>query len=84
MTLSYPVRRKLALITVCVGLPLYVVLAVSLITTFGRLPFLLEAILYIIIGIGWIFPTRHIFMGIGRADPLQSMDADPNSRKGSI
>jgi len=83
MTLSHAARRQLALLTVCLGLPIYVVLAVTLITAFERLPFLLEALLYILVGIGWIFPTRWIFMGVGKADPTAGPadgDAPPEAR----
>ncbi len=83
MTLAHAIRRKLALVTVCLGLPVYVVLAVTLVTTFDRLPFLLEALLYILIGIGWIFPTRWIFIGVGKADPATDSSGDhaPSSRQ---
>lgn len=69
MKLTHGRRKILAVLTVCIGLPVYVIIAVNLINRFDRLPTLLELALYVILGIGWIFPLRRVFMGIGKPDP---------------
>ena len=77
MALSYKARRRLAFLILLVGMPLYVVLVVGVMglvyDRFGQLPILLEFVLYIVLGVAWVFPFRVIFRGVGRADP----DAPP-------
>ena len=74
MKITYRGRRVLALITLCIGLPVYVVIAVTVIDMFERLPMPLELALYTLLGIGWIFPVRWIFRGVGKADPDQTRE----------
>lgn len=73
MALSYAARRRWSLLILLVGLPLYIVAAVSLTgwidTRFGRLPFLAEIAVYVILGIVWALPFRALFRGIGKDDP---------------
>lgn len=63
-------RRGLALLLLCVGLPLYIVAAVSLAgwfdARFGRLPIWGECLVYIGLGIAWALPFRRLFRGIGQ------------------
>ena len=72
MALSYKTRRRLALLILVVGLPLYVIVAVNLVGLFDRPPIVVELAIYVVLGVVWAFPLRAIFKGIGRADP----DAD--------
>jgi hypothetical protein len=67
--LSYRARRRLALVALFVGLPLYVVAAVTLVAQFERPGVLLELLIYVALGIIWALPLRAIFLGVGRADP---------------
>lgn len=69
MALRYKTRKRLSLIMLCIGLPAYIVLVVSLMNYVGRLPFLLEIIAYVIAGCVWVFPFKNLFRGIGQADP---------------
>jgi hypothetical protein len=69
VALSYKARRRWALVILLVGMPLYVVAAVTLVGLFDRPPFLLELAIYVGLGFLWALPFRFIFRGIGQADP---------------
>ncbi|KIT17685.1 DUF2842 domain-containing protein [Jannaschia aquimarina] len=77
MALGYKTRKRLAFLILLVGLPLYVVLVIGVMgliyDRFGQLPVLLEFVLYIILGIVWVFPFRSVFRGVAKPDP----DAPP-------
>lgn len=70
MALSYKNRKRLSLVILLVGMPAYVVVAVSIINLFDRTPsILVELGIYVILGILWAIPFKWVFKGIGRADP---------------
>lgn len=69
MALSYTSRRRLSLLILLVGMPLYIVVAVTLVGLLDRPPFLLELALYVGLGIVWALPFRAVFRGIGQPDP---------------
>ncbi|RMF35342.1 MAG: DUF2842 domain-containing protein [Alphaproteobacteria bacterium] len=69
MALSWKTRRRLSLVLLLVWLPIYVVVAVSLLGTIDRLPRGLELVVYVVLGIGWALPFRAVFRGVGRAAP---------------
>lgn len=69
MPLSYQSRRRLALLILLVGMPLYVVAAVTLVNLFDRPPVAVEVLIYVVLGFLWILPFRAVFRGVGRADP---------------
>lgn len=71
MALSYRTRKRLALFILVIALPAYVVAAITLVGLFGRPPIWGELLVYIGLGIIWIFPLKRIFMGIGQANPDQ-------------
>ena len=71
MALSYKARRRWSLVILLVGLPLYVVVAVSVIGLFDRPPIWLELLIYVSLGVLWVLPFKFIFRGIGQADPDQ-------------
>ncbi|WP_289043726.1 DUF2842 domain-containing protein [uncultured Aliiroseovarius sp.] len=75
MALSYKARKRLSLLVLLVGLPLYIVVAVSVVNLFDRPPILLELLVYVVLGFLWMIPLRKVFLGVGRPDP----DADPDS-----
>ncbi len=72
MALSYKTRRRLALLILVVGLPAYIVLAVTLVDLFDRPSLWVELAIYVGLGVVWIVPLRPIFLGIGQPDPDQS------------
>lgn len=74
MALSYKARRRWSLVILLVGLPVYVILAVSLLNWLypdptERPPILIELAVYIGLGLVWALPFKFIFKGVGQADP---------------
>lgn len=69
MALSYKTRKRLSLLVLLVGVPLYAVVAVNVIALFERPPILLELLIYVALGILWAIPLRSVFLGVGKADP---------------
>lgn len=80
--LPYKSRRRLSLLVLLVGLPVYIVLAVSLTNwlgrTYGRQPVWVELAIYVGLGFLWMLPLRKVFLGVGQADPDAPRDGgDP-------
>jgi hypothetical protein len=69
MALSYKARRRWALVILLVGLPLYIMAAVSVVNLFERPSILVELAVYVALGIVWALPFKFIFKGVGQADP---------------
>lgn len=69
MALSYRARRGLSLAILLIGLPVYIVVAISVISLMDRPPFWAELLVYVFLGFLWVIPFRHVFRGIGQADP---------------
>ena len=66
--MSYKSKRRLSLFILIVGLPLYVILIVNLISSFDRPNFLVELLIYLFSGIVWALPLRSVFRGVGQAE----------------
>ncbi len=77
MKLSWAARRRWALVLLLVGLPLYVVAAVTVMNLLDRPGLVVELVVYVALGIVWALPFRFVFLGVGRADP----DAPPEGRE---
>jgi hypothetical protein len=73
MTLSYKSRRRWSLVILLVGLPLYIVAAVTVVGWFDRPSILVEFLIYAVLGVLWALPFKFVFKGVGQADP----DAPP-------
>ena len=69
MALSYKARRRWSLVILLVGLPLYVMAAVTVVSWFDRPPLWLEFVVYVALGIVWALPFKFVFKGVGQADP---------------
>jgi len=69
MALTYKTRKRLSLLILLVGMPVYVVLAVTVMNALPRLPIWAEVPVYIALGFGWIVPFKALFKGIGQPDP---------------
>lgn len=69
MALRWKTRRRLALLVLVVGLPIYLVLAVKLVSMFERPSLLAELAIYVGLGLIWILPFKPLFKGIGQAEP---------------
>lgn len=79
MALSYKARRRLSLLVLLVGLPAYIVAAVSIVSLFDRPSILVELMVYIGLGVIWAVPLKKVFKGIGQADPNAPDDEAGNS-----
>lgn len=69
MPLAYRTRKRLALLILLVGLPAYVVVAISIVNSLERPPVWAELLVYVALGFLWALPFRFIFRGIAQADP---------------
>jgi uncharacterized protein DUF2842 len=69
--LSYKARRRWSLVILLVGLPLYIVAVVTVLNWLGQPPFLVELLVYVVLGIVWALPFKSVFRGIGQSDPDQ-------------
>lgn len=69
MALSGKAKRRWSLVVLLVGLPVYIVVATSIVTWLGRPPIIVELMIYLALGIVWALPFRAIFRGVGQPDP---------------
>jgi hypothetical protein len=69
MALSYKQKRRYALLLLVVFLPIYIILAVAVMSVAGRAPLVIEFAIYVILGIAWVLPFKKVFLGIGQPDP---------------
>ena len=76
MALSYKSRRRWSLVILVIGLPLYIVAAVTVVNWFDRPGFLVELAIYVGLGILWALPFRAVFRGIGKPDPDKQVSQD--------
>ncbi len=76
MALSYKARRRWSLVILLLGLPLYIVAAVTVMSVLDRPPLWVEFAVYVVLGILWALPFRAVFRGVGQADPDSLPPAD--------
>ncbi len=69
MAMKFKTRKRLAILVLLVGLPLYIVLAVTLVAMLPPMHKLVELVLYIALGMAWALPLKPLFKGVGRPDP---------------
>lgn len=74
MALSYKQRRRWSLVILIVGLPIYIIAAISIVNLLPRPSFLIELAVYVGLGVVWILPFKPVFKGIGQADPDESSE----------
>jgi Protein of unknown function (DUF2842) len=67
--MSWRARRRWALVILLVGLPLYIVVAVTIVGMFERPGVAAEFFVYVGLGVLWALPFRFVFRGVARADP---------------
>jgi|GEM_PF-45737 len=84
--LSYKARRRWSLVILLIGLPIYVVVAVTAVDMLQRPSFLVELAIYVGLGFLWALPFKFVFLGVGQADPdagAPEAGSDPgaNARK---
>jgi hypothetical protein len=68
MSLSWRARRRWSLAVLLVGLPVYVVAAVTIMSMLDRPPLLVELAVYVLLGVLWALPLRFVFRGVGREE----------------
>ena len=74
--LSYKARRRWALVILLIGLPAYIVVAVTVVNLLERPPIFVELLVYIVLGILWALPFRFVFRGVGKEDPEAPNEAE--------
>ncbi len=67
--LSYKARRRWSLAILLIGLPVYIIAAISAVALLERPSLWAELAIYVGLGVVWALPFRFIFRGIGQADP---------------
>ena len=66
--MSYKLKRRLSLFILLIGLPVYIILIVNLISSFDRPNFVVELLIYLLSGVVWAFPLKSVFRGVGQAE----------------
>ena len=66
--MSYKLKRRLSFLILVVGLPVYIVVIVNLISSFERPKCLVELLIYLLSGVVWAFPLKSVFQGVGQAE----------------
>ena len=66
--MSYKLKRRLSLLILVFGLPVYIILIVNLISSFDRPNFVVELLIYLLSGVVWAFPLKSVFRGVGQAE----------------
>ncbi|WP_438959325.1 DUF2842 domain-containing protein [Nereida sp.] len=73
MALSHKAKRRWSLFILIFGVPIYIVMAVTLIDllrdVMGRPSILIELGVFVLLGVLWAFPLKAVFKGVGQADP---------------
>jgi predicted membrane channel-forming protein YqfA (hemolysin III family) len=69
MKVSYKARKRWALFLLIIGLPVYIVVAITIVNLLGRPPIWAELLIYVSLGMVWIAPLKRLFLGLGQPDP---------------
>lgn len=69
MALSYKTRKRFSLLILVIGVPLYIMAAVNLVSLFDRPSILVELLIYVGLGVVWAVPLKAVFKGVGQPDP---------------
>ncbi len=67
--MTFKARKRLAILVLVLGVPAYIVVAVTLVNLFERPSPLVELAIYIGLGVIWALPFKSVFKGIGQAPP---------------
>jgi len=81
MALSVKARKRWSIVVLLVALPLYIMVAVSVVALFDRPPILLELAIYIGLGVLWVFPLKALFRGVDAGDPENPVRYDDDHLK---
>lgn len=69
MALSYKARRGWSLVLLLIWLPVYCVVAITVMNALPRFPMLVELLIYIVLGVAWALPFKFVFKGVGKEEP---------------
>jgi len=69
--MTFRTRKRLAILVLAIGVPAYIVVAVTLVGLIERPAFAVELGIYIGLGILWALPLRRLFLGVGRDEDGQ-------------
>ena len=69
MALTYKQTRRWSLVLLLIGMPIYILVAVLIMSQAARFPIVIEFLVYVALGIGWVLPFKSVFLGIGQPDP---------------
>ena len=64
--LSIKLKKRLSLLILLVGLPIYIILSITVLNLLDRPPIIVELGIYLILGILWALPFKYIFKGVGK------------------
>ena len=64
--LSIKLKKRLSLLILLVGLPVYIILSITVLNLLDRPPIIVEFGIYLILGILWALPFKYIFRGVGK------------------
>ena len=64
--LSIKLKKRLSLLILLVGLPVYIILSITVLNLLDRPPIIVELGIYLILGIIWALPFKYIFRGVGK------------------
>ena len=64
--LSMKLKKRLSLLILLVGLPVYIILSITALNLLDRPPIIVELGIYLILGIIWALPFKYIFRGVGK------------------
>ena len=64
--LSIKLKKRLSLLILLVGLPIYIILSITVLNLLDRPPIIVELVIYLILGILWALPFKYIFRGVGK------------------
>ena len=65
-SLSIKLKKRLSLLILLVGLPVYIILSITVLNLLDRPPIIIELGIYLILGILWALPFKYIFKGVGK------------------
>jgi len=64
--LSIKLKKRLSLLILLVGLPVYIILSITVLNLLDRPPIIVELGIYLLLGILWALPFKYIFRGVGK------------------
>lgn len=67
--MQFKTRKRLSILVLVLGVPAYIVVAVTLVNLFERPPVLLELAIYVGLGVVWALPLKKLFLGVAKPDP---------------